>query len=144
TNRRIYNIQLVSGKKGDHFMREISFYYKTPKPFATIGKSPRVKKDAPGMVEAEAIYTQYKFRKGKYGFPWKPVSVWDNGHHVFIKIQKKVSAQKLPMLYVVDNVGNRHVINTVYNPTTRILKTDRIFKVGVLQYNAKKHRFLRS
>jgi type IV secretion system protein VirB9 len=150
TNRRIYNIVLVSPKTGSKhspFTQEISFYYPSTG-ISAIGKKPPQKKptqaggDSSQTVDISQMNTDYAIKKGKYGFPWKPSVVYDDGKHVYIKLPISAENKSLPALYVVNPAGGRNIINYSYNPNSRIMKSGHTFTKGVLILKFKHKGFL--
>lgn len=160
TNRRIYDITLDAPPKQDNslnpqqaYTRRISFYYPdqqfSAKPSASIPKPDDIDQDPgpknkdtlsvdlsgplqDGVVDMATAHLDYDVAQGKYPFSWKPLAVYDNGTHMFIKIPKTVEAASLPSLYKVNEVGEREQINYIFNPRTNTMKTDRILKRAVM------------
>jgi len=144
TNRRIYHLKLESLPEGstDSFDRQTSFYYPKDTNFETVGNKPDIERSETKTIKNKSVNTDYSVQKGKHGFPWEPESVWDDGAHTYIKIPDNVSSQVYPVFYGVNDVGERHVINTTFNPKTNILTTDRVIKKGVFTLREKKKGFL--
>lgn len=163
TNRRTYDITLNAPDSPDNsknpinfFTRKISFYYPKTQQYSLNTNSQRdsifyeepaadslqyYKKQA-GFINISKDHLDYSFEEGKYGFPWKPSAVYDDGHHVYIKIPQKMTSQKLPSVFGVGNAGQLININYSYNPDLRILKTDRVVNKLVLTYEYKHSGFL--
>ncbi|SHG54799.1 type IV secretion system protein VirB9 [Fodinibius roseus] len=145
TDRRTYDVTLESpaldnnstNPKGS-FTRRITFYYPGENNFGSIGQKPNNSERGPAALSS-AVTTpeekknhRYKIEKGKYGFPWEPVEVYDNGKNVVIQMPDHVNAQDLPVLFVVNEVDEKENLNYSFNPETNEIKSNRLFKKGVL------------
>jgi len=152
TDRRTYDITLESPAINDNsknpkgsFTRRITFYYPGEENFGAVGQHPNGNgsgRMATEYPDDEEKNQRYKIEKGKYGFPWEPENVYDNGKNVVIKIPETINAQDLPVLFVVNEVGEKENLNYSFNPETNEIRSNRLFKKGVLIKKFKHPGFL--
>jgi P-type conjugative transfer protein TrbG len=79
---------------------------------------------APG-VGAENLRFDYTWRRTG-GFPWEPVQVVDDGSHTYIYIPEEARQAEQAILYVVEESGQRALLNYAGPRETGFYKTDRI------------------
>jgi type IV secretion system protein TrbG len=157
TNRRVYDITLRAPELREestnpevHFTRGISFYY----PRQQAGRLDQcLKREQEERRQSERqqepsgdpapVYERYQVEEGRYGFPWEPESVWDNGRQVYIQLpdEADISAHELPGVFMTNRFGDKLQMNTTFDPQTNILKTDRVFRKAILSYPFEKRRW---
>lgn len=85
---------------------------------------------APG-VDIEALRFDYSWER-KNGFPWSPVQVFDDGTHIYIRVPDAAREFEQPILYAVEDSGERTVLNYAkpgdggWTAGGAFFKTDRI------------------
>ncbi len=157
TNRRVYDITLHAPEIDEettnpeiYFTRGISFYYPREQSgnlnqrLQEEQKQQRERlRQKESAAEPEPVYERYEVEEGRYGFPWKPESVWDNGRQVYIQLPDKadISAHELPGVFMTNRFGDKLQMNTSFDPENNILKTDRVFRKAILTYPFEKRRW---
>jgi type IV secretion system protein VirB9 len=157
TDKRTYDISLVAANVKDgetnpneFFTRAISFYY----PEESIGSSVQsINKEASngkkkkqsvsyenGIINVDDADMSYNLKEGKYEFPWRPETVYNDGVHTYIKLPEDVD--RLPTIKQIMPSGQRQAVNRAPNPEKNILKIDRVFDKAVLIYQFKSPGFL--
>lgn len=164
TDRRTYDITLKAPKikeKGTnpdtYYTRGISFYYPNKRSEKLTSRllkdqkearatNKRGKKFSPTYTKPDSVgaFERYEYKKGRHGFPWVPTAIWDNNRNVFIQLPDDfdVDAQELPSLFLTNRFGDKQQMNFSYDPETKVLRTDRVFKQAKLTYQFKKRGFL--
>jgi len=131
TDKRQYNVILTSIEQGD-YMPGIGFYYpqdvqeknKIPAP-------PMAKLDPTDMMPFDVENIKFSYvMEGDKTLPWYPVSVFDDGTKVFIKMGTAVRSSELPVFLVRDARGRQEVVNYRYKKPYYIV--DQIFQRGEL------------
>ena len=157
TNRRVYDITLKAPRLEEdttnptiYFTRGISFYYPGEK---SSQLNQRLRNDQRELRQAiekqqrveepEPVFERYVTEEGRYGFPWVPEEIWDNGRHVFIRLPDEavIDAHELPGVFVTNRFGDKLQMNTSFDPDENLLKTDRVFRKAKLTYTFEKRRW---
>lgn len=76
-------------------------------------------------VGAENLRFDYTWRRTG-GFPWEPVQVVDDGSHTYIYVPEEARQAEQAILYVVEESGQRALLNYAGPRETGFYKTDRI------------------
>ena len=139
TDRRDYNIIMTSIDAGE-YMPRIGFYYpqeaaervKLPSP-------PSSKQDMANFanVDIENVHFNYVIN-GDKGLNWYPVSVFDDGKKVFIKMGDAAARAELPVFHVVSKSGQLEVANYRYRKPYFIIDT--LFERGELMLGTEKYQ----
>lgn len=139
TDRRVYHVTLDSPprqRKGsaynplDRYTRHITFYYPGDEVRRVARREDLVRqqqrhlitKAGPGLGLTELDHS-YRWNR-KRGFPWEPVSVFDDGQRVYIKLPAKASKYEQPLL-VVEARGEDQIVNYIVRDGFYIV--DRLF-----------------
>lgn len=156
TDRRVYHVTLdspprPSRRKGssynplDPYTRHIKFYY----PGETLRQVARreelmrgqqerlITRAGPGRALTELRYN-YRWNRKK-GFPWEPVSVFDDGQRVYIKLPKKAAQYEQPLL-VVETGGEDQIVNYIVRDGFIIV--DRLFSRARLVFSVTRRKGL--
>lgn len=131
TDRRDYNILMTSVEAGE-YMPRIGFYYPQDAAARVQIPSPPVRQpDMAGFssLDVENIHFDYVFR-GDKTLPWYPVSVFDDGKKVYIKMGEGAFRSELPVFHVRGAGGEIKVVNYRYRKPYFIV--DSLFEQGEL------------
>ena len=140
TNRRDYDITIQSVDSGD-FMPRIGFYYPQDKADSiNVGLSPdkiENNESKQPRINIENIKYDYKI-KGDGRLSWYPLSVFEDGNKVFIRMSDRVDRSQLPVFMTVDQKGQTEIVNYRYFKPYYVVDT--IFDCGVLMLGTDKYR----
>jgi len=141
TDKRDYDILIQSVDSGD-YMPRIGFYYPQDKADAVnVGPSPdKVDGNDSGRqprINIENIRYDYRI-KGDRRLAWFPLSVFEDGNKVFIKMPPQVNRSELPVFMTVDALGQAEVVNYRYFRPYYVVDT--IFDRGVLILGTDKYK----
>ena len=159
TNRRVYDITLQAPKLEEettnpevYFTRGISFYYPGEQS-SSLDQRLKLEQEQrrersrkqEQASEPEPVHERYHVEEGRYGFPWEPEAVWDNGRQVYIQLpdEATIDAHELPGVFMTNRFGDKLQMNTTFDPENNILKTDRVFRNAILTYQFEKRRWHR-
>lgn len=122
TDRRTYMLELRSGQMP--YMPAVAWAY--PQPLALRRQS----------VPATPAIPAVAARNYRYGLtgdnpPWKPVSVYDDGRHVYVEFPRGIVQGEMPPIFVIGPAGEAQIVNsrTFHN----ILIVDRLFSAAELR-----------
>ncbi|MFQ5569863.1 MAG: TrbG/VirB9 family P-type conjugative transfer protein [Rhodothermales bacterium] len=139
TDRRVYHVTLDSPPRQrretaynplDHYTRHIKFYY----PAESVRRITQredlmrrqqqhlITKAGPGLGLTELSYN-YGWRRKK-GFSWEPVTVFDDGERVYIKLPREATKYEQPLL-VMERDGEDQIVNYLVRDDFYIV--DRLF-----------------
>lgn len=142
TTRRRYELSLLSAPcrdvdDWDHnaaYTRRVRFYYPEDAEWrnaqeqataaVTAARDSAAVPLAAG-VGAENLRFSYTWR-GTGGFPWEPLQVVDDGTHTYIYVPAEARQAEQAILYVVEESGQRALLNYAGPRDTGFYKTDRI------------------
>src|SRR5699024_5988428 len=155
TDRRTYDITLESPDLDDNstnpkgsFTRRITFYYPGENNFGSVGQKPdNSERGASESAFSTTIHhgeknQRYPGKEGIYGFHWEAVEVYDDGKGNVIEMPDNIRSQELPVLFVVNEVGEKENLHYSFNPETNEIRSNRLFKKGVLIKKFKHPGFL--
>ncbi|TCO06991.1 TrbG/VirB9 family P-type conjugative transfer protein, partial [Camelimonas lactis] len=128
TDRRTYLIELRSGEKP--YMPSVSWSYP---------QVPGLRISVPDTLAIPAVAAR-NYRYGLTGDtpPWRPVSVYDDGHKVYVEFPRGIVQGEFPPLFVIGPEGEAQIANTrVYR---NILIVDRLFGAAELRLGSGKHQ----
>jgi len=132
TDRRDYDIAIQSVDRGDYTAR-IGFYYPQDKADALHVGLPPEKKEGDASpqprINIENIKYDYRIR-GDHTVCWYPLSVFEDGNKVFIRMSDRVDRFQLPVFMAVDASGRKEMVNYRYFKPYYVIDT--IFDQGVL------------
>ncbi|MCC5942423.1 MAG: TrbG/VirB9 family P-type conjugative transfer protein [Balneolaceae bacterium] len=157
TNRRVYDITLKAPKLEEdstnptiYFTRGISFYYPGEEKSSLNERLRNHQRELQETIlrekrkeEPEQAFHRYVTEEGRYGFPWEPEAIWDNGRHVYIQLPDEavIDAHELPGVFLTNRFGDKLQMNTTFDPDKNLLKTDRVFRNAKLSYQFEKRRW---
>jgi len=140
TDKRDYDIVIRSVDSGD-YMPRIGFYYPQDRADAiNIGLSPdkiENNESKRPIINMESIRYDYRI-KGDKRLSWYPMSVFEDGNKVFIKMPDNVDHSQLPIFMTVDRHGQTEVVNYRYFKPYYVVDT--IFDHGVLILGTSKYK----
>jgi len=140
TDKRDYDIVMRSVDSGD-YMPRIGFYYPQDKADTiNIGLSPdkiENNESQQPKINMETIRYDYRIR-GDKRLSWYPMSVFEDGNKVFIKMPDNVNHSQLPIFMTVNSHGETEVVNYRYFRPYYVVDT--IFDRGVLILGTAKYR----
>lgn len=131
TNKRIYNLRLVSGSSPDsHSMRIVRFWYPNEMQAAAEGSSSD-SISAVADVSLNRLNFDYELSSPRgYSMPnWKPTRVFDDGAHTYIQFPSTMANTDMPVLLVLRGKTNE-LVNYRYQSPYFVV--DKIFKQAVL------------
>lgn len=122
TDRRVYMIELRSGEKP--YMPAVSWAYPQPR-----GGQRQT-------VAATPVTPALAARNYRYGLtggnpPWKPVSVYDDGRHVYVEFPRGIVQGEMPPIFVIGADGEAQLVNSRIHQ--HILIVDRLFGAAELR-----------
>ena len=140
TDKRDYDIVIRSVDSGD-YMPRIGFYYPQDKADTiNIGLSPdkiENNESQQPKIHMETIRYDYRIR-GDKRLSWYPMSVFEDGNKVFIKMPDNVNHSQLPIFMTVNSHGETEVVNYRYFRPYYVVDT--IFDRGILILGTAKYR----
>jgi len=140
TDRRDYDISIQSVSSGD-YMPRIGFYYPQEKAdMINAGLPPDKIDHSEGKqpkVDIENIKYDYRVW-GDRGITWYPMSVFEDGNKVFIRMPDKVDRSQLPVFMMIDLKGRPEVVNYRYFDPYFVIDT--IFDRGILMLGTDKYK----
>jgi type IV secretion system protein VirB9 len=140
TDKRDYDIAMQSVNSGD-YMPRVGFYYPQDKADAIdIGLPPdkiESNDSKQPIINIENIKYDYRI-KGDRGLSWYPMSVFEDGNKVFIRMSDRVDRSQLPVFMTIDRSGQTEAVNYRYFKPYYVVDT--IFDQGVLILGTDKYR----
>lgn len=128
TDRRLYLIELRSGAKP--YMPSVAWAY------------PQVTEKRQLMPTTPAI-PPVASRNYRYGLsgdapPWRPVSIYDDGRHVYVEFPQGIVQGEMPPLFVLGPDGEPQIVNSRIHHN--ILIVDRLFGTAELRLGGGKRQ----
>ncbi|SMH40854.1 P-type conjugative transfer protein TrbG [Mesorhizobium australicum] len=128
TDRRTYMIELRAGEKP--YMPAVAWAY------------PQVASSRPSVSAAPIIPAQ-PARNYRYGLtgdtpPWRPVSVYDDGRHVYVEFPRGIVQGEMPPIFVIGSNGEPEIVNSRVHQN--ILIVDRLFGAAELRLGSGKQQ----
>jgi type IV secretion system protein TrbG len=136
TDRRVYNIDMVSVSEGQ-YTPQIDFYYPNDpiviaQPTSKTAGKPAghtvKEQDISTLVSLEDMNFDYKI-KGDNGLAWYPSRVFDDGRKVFIQMPNHLESSEAPV-FLVEQEGKQEIVNYRYQAPYYVI--DRLFNKGML------------
>ncbi|AHJ69146.1 Conjugal transfer protein TrbG [Granulibacter bethesdensis] len=122
TDRRFYMIELHAGERP--YMPSVAWSYPAPLP----SQQPVV--PATPIIPAAAERT-YRYALTGDAPPWRPVSVYDDGRHVYVEFPRGIVQGEMPPLFVVGPEGEPEIVNSRVHGN--VLIVDRLFGAAELR-----------
>jgi type IV secretion system protein VirB9 len=132
TNKRDYDIIIESINTGD-FMSRIGFYYPQDKADSIDVALPpdKIENNDSRQPKVNIENIKYDYRiSGDRSLSWYPLSIFEDGNKVFIKMPDNVDRSQLPVFMMVDRRGQAEVVNYRYFKPYFVIDT--IFHQGIL------------
>jgi type IV secretion system protein VirB9 len=140
TDRRDYDITIQSVDSGD-YMPRVGFYYPQDKADAiNVGLPPdKIENNDSKQPKINIESIKYDYRIwGNRNLSWYPMSVFEDGNKVFIRMSDHVDRSQLPIFMTIDHSGQTEVVNYRYFKPYYVIDT--IFDRGVLILGTDKYR----
>ena len=120
TDRRAYHVGLVAridetGANDGAYVRQLRFYYpedlveRWTDPEARRRDERRAKAPSPPRLVPRRQFDRYVISGDDV--PWRPLSVFDDGERVYLRMPAAMTATEAPGLWVVDRAGNEVLVN---------------------------------
>lgn len=139
TNKRIYNLRLVSGANPDSgSMRSVRFWY--PKEI----QSETSMSNNPNQRGVNVSLNQLNFNyrlKNVTGFSlprWAPTRIFDDGYHTYIQFPTTITSTDMPVLFVMREDKTNELVNYRYQAPYFIV--DKLFKQAALVLGTGHHQ----
>ena len=130
TDRRIYNLALVS-KQDDDYIRNISFWY--PEEMINNWNNSVAQNSKQDQIVAQVdlskVSFDYNISSRRSSLSWKPLRVFDDGKKTFIEFPPTMAHRDMPLLFTVEN-SSQALVN--YRPHGQYFVVDRVFQQAVL------------
>lgn len=139
TNKRIYNLRLVSGADPDsNSMRCVRFWY----PKEIQAETAVSNSSNPSAVNVAVNQLNFDYRltnENGYSLPrWAPTRVFDDGIHTYIQFPATIASTDMPVLFVLRNGKTNELVNYRYQAPYFIV--DKLFKQAALVLGAGKNQ----
>lgn len=131
TNKRIYNLRLVSGANPDSSsMRSVRFWYPKELQAQTIISNSSNQNAV--NVALNHLNFNYRLRNatGDSLPRWAPTRIFDDGIHTYIQFPTTIASTDMPVLFVLRNGKTNELVNYRYQAPYFIV--DKLFKQAVL------------
>lgn len=135
TNKRIYNLRLVSGADPDSSsMRSVRFWY--PKEMQAASIVSNSSSQTSVNVALNQLNFDYRLSNATgYSLPkWAPTSIFDDGIHTYIQFPAEIASTDMPVLFVMRNGKTNELVNYRYQAPYFIV--DKLFKQAALVLGA--------
>jgi type IV secretion system protein VirB9 len=126
TDRRTYMIELRSGEKP--YMPSVAWSY--PRTTGVI----RASAPARGPAPVAGTVRNYRYALEGGNPPWRPVSVFDDGRHVYVVFPRGIVQGEMPPLFVIGADGETQIVNSRVHQN--VLIVDRLFAAAELRLGA--------
>ncbi|MFO1143004.1 MAG: P-type conjugative transfer protein TrbG [Amaricoccus sp.] len=122
TDRRTYMLELRSGAKP--YMPSVAWTYPGRAGLRTAVPARAVQPAVPAV-------RNYRYALQGSNPPWRPVSVFDDGRHVYVVFPRGVVQGEMPPLFVVGPRGETQIVNS--RVRQNVLIVDRLFAAAELR-----------
>ncbi len=134
TDRRIYNLRLLSGSENSLPTRAISFWYPDEMVAALnhqIENDENSKEKLVSHVDLSKVNFNYEIKSNGFNnrYSWQPIRVFDDGTHTYIQFQTNIRTEDMPALFIKTSSGEE-LVN--YRAKAPYFVVDRIFSTAVL------------
>jgi type IV secretion system protein VirB9 len=128
TDRRTYMIELRADTSP--YMPAVAWSYPQ-----VVSQRPLVP-TTPTLPPAAARHYRYGLSGGNP--PWRPVSVYDDGRHVYVEFPQGIVQGEMPPIFVIGSDGQAQIVNTrIFN---NVLIVDQLFAVAELRLGSGNHQ----
>lgn len=135
TNKRIYNLRLVSGVSPDSSsMRSVRFWY--PKEIQAEITVPNSSRQTEVNVALNQLNFDYRLSNATgHSLPsWAPTRIFDDGIHTYIQFPATIVSTDMPVLFVLRDGKTNELVNYRYQAPYFIV--DKLFKQAALVLGA--------
>lgn len=134
TDRRIYNLRLLSGSENGLPTRAVSFWYPDEMVGALnqhIQNDESAKEDLVSHVDLSKVNFNYQIKANGFSghYAWQPIRVFDDGTHTYIQFPASIQSADMPALFIQSKNG-QELVN--YRAKAPYFVVDRIFDSAVL------------
>ena len=70
--------------------------------------------------------------------PWRPISVYDDGRHVYVEFPQGIAQGEMPPIFVIGSDGEAQIVNT--RVLNNVLIVDQLFAVAELRLGSGNHQ----
>lgn len=136
TDRRIYNLRLLSGSEQSLPTRAVSFWYPDAMVAAVNSQIKNEDSQAADLVShVDLSKVDFKYQVKSQGFnshySWQPTRVFDDGTHTYIQFPEGIRSTDMPALFISSKDGNgQELVN--YRSKPPYFVVDRLFDNAVL------------
>lgn len=136
TDRRIYNLRLLSGSEQSLPTRAVSFWYPDEMVAAVNNQIKNEdNRDADLVSHVDLSKVDFRYQVKSQGmsqhYSWQPSRVFDDGTHTYIQFPDSIKSQDMPALFISTKDGNgQELVN--YRSKPPYFVVDRIFDRAVL------------
>lgn len=126
TDRRTYMIELRSGESP--YMPAVAWAYpQIAAQRSTVPTSP---------VLPAAAARRYRYGLSGDASPWRPISVYDDGRHVYVEFPRGIVQGEMPPIFVIGPDGETQIVNS--RVTNNVLIVDQLFGAAELRLGSGK------
>ncbi|MBY0378403.1 MAG: P-type conjugative transfer protein TrbG [Gammaproteobacteria bacterium] len=136
TDKRIYNLRLLSGSEQSLPSRSVSFWYPDEMVAAVnsqIKNEDKAESDLVSHVDLSKVDFRYRIESKGFNshYSWQPTRVFDDGTHTYIQFPQSIQSSDMPALFISTKDGNgQELVN--YRSKPPYFVVDRVFDNAVL------------
>ncbi len=136
TDKRIYNLRLLSGSEQSLPTRTVSFWYPDEMVTAVnsqIKNEDNRQEDLVSHIDLSKVDFKYKIKPQGFTshYSWQPTRVFDDGTHTYIQFPESIRSTDMPALFISSKDGNgQELVN--YRSKPPYFVVDRLFDNAVL------------
>lgn len=128
TDRRTYMMELRADDKP--YMPAVAWSY------PQVASQRLLVPATPTLPPATSRHYRYGFSGGNP--PWRPVSVYDDGRHVYVEFPQGIVQGEMPPIFVIGSDGEAQIVNT--RVLNNVLIVDQLFAVAELRLGSGSHQ----
>lgn len=128
TDRRTYMIELRADTSP--YMPAVAWSY------PQVASQRPIVPTTPTLPPAAARHYRYGLSGGNP--PWRPVSVYDDGRHVYVEFPQAIVQGEMPPIFVIGSDGEAQIVNT--RVLNNVLIVDQLFAVAELRLGSGSHQ----
>lgn len=135
TDKRIYNLRLLSGSEQSLPTRTVSFWYPDEMVAAVnsqIKTEDTQTADLVSHIDLSKVDFRYQVKSKSFShYSWQPTRVFDDGTHTYIQFPEGIRSTDMPALFISSKDGNgQELVN--YRSKPPYFVVDRLFDSAVL------------
>ena len=128
TDRRTYMIELRAGESP--YMPAVAWSY------PQVASQRLLAPATPTLPPLAARHYRYDLTGGNP--PWRPISVYDDGRHVYVEFPQGIVQGEMPPIFVIGSDGQAQIVNTrIFN---NVLIVDQLFGAAELRLGSGSHQ----